>query len=98
MEHARHQALAGPCFAMEQHRRDGGIAQGIKGCEVLNLGTQGRDGRARPDEAVGGMARGLGKGETWSTHISSNSKRFLTGPRAGPWAGPWGHHGGPIMR
>ena len=59
MEHAGHQPLTGPGLALEQHRGDGGIAQGIKGREVLELGTQGRDGRTRPDEAVGGTARGL---------------------------------------
>ena len=59
MEHARHQALAGPRLALEQHRGDGGIAQGIKGREVPELGAQGREGRTRPDEALGGMARRL---------------------------------------
>jgi hypothetical protein len=59
MEHAGHQPLAGAGLALEQHRRDGKIAQGIKGREVLELGAQGRNGRTRPDEALGGMARRL---------------------------------------
>src|SRR5262245_48521674 len=59
MEHAGHQPLAGAGLALEQHRGDSGIAQGIKGREVPELGAQGREGRTRPDEARGGMARRL---------------------------------------
>jgi len=57
MEHAGHQALAGAGCALEQHGGDGELAQGIKGRQVLELGAQGREGGARPDEAVGRMAR-----------------------------------------
>ena len=41
----------------------GRIAQGIKGRKVLELGAQGREGRACPDQAVGGTAWGL-----WACH------------------------------
>ena len=57
MEHTRHQPLAGAGRALEQHRRDGRIAQGSKGREVPELGAQGRHGGTCSDEAVGGMVR-----------------------------------------
>src|SRR5690349_9686153 len=97
MEHAGHQPLAGAGLALEQHRRDGGITQGIKGREVPELGAQGHDGRTRPDEALSGMARRL-----WGRMVHRILLWLLTAddawlaPRLAPGVAPGATPGAPL--